>query len=416
MKTIPIFQILFLATTVFLLLTVRSQAQEWHRVTEVPASQTTALFQKGDTLLAAGANRIYFTKNGGSNWDSTSVIDNEVDFIEAVVLVQNRLFAGTVVDGVFRSDNGGQTWLADNNGLLGPGALSIKRFAARGDSLYVATSGSGVFVKKISTNSAWSKYSLNLPWQNVESIINIDGMLLAGAGGNATFSRNGYPSSSWEEVPFAEFDGSLNFFLGAIRVGDVLLGAGNQGLYRSTDLGETWTHHNPGTGILGTAKFVNADGKIIANLAKPAGFSFIQFTDDKGLHWENFEPVLSGSFGFDLAFLNGQLYSSRDDGLWRIDLATPVNEAIGGVAVLSNNYPNPFSLETAIPVSLSRSSWLDVSIFDANGVKVETVWQGEKPAGKHEFRFWGSTLPKGFYYCRLSTPTTVISQKMIKAG
>ncbi|MBV6441071.1 MAG: hypothetical protein EPGJADBJ_02750 [Saprospiraceae bacterium] len=387
-------------------------AQQWQQVNELPAGQMSALFVKGDTLFVAGLNKLYFTYDGGDTWDSSAVISPTLDIISAVRYSQGRLYVGTEFEGVYTSANGGQSWQTDNNGLAGLGATNISSLAIRGDSLYAGTYGAKVFVKKISTNSNWSAYNTGMPWGNVESLTNIDGRLFAGSGGNATVSVQESPGHTWTEMLFAQFSGEMNSFLGVVRQGDVLLAAGNSGLYRSADDGANWTPYNPGTGFLGSAHFVVAGDRVIANLAKPVGLTFLQYTDDYGQNWQHFEPPITGSYGFDIALCNGKLYSARSNGLWRISLTTRVDDPAGEKPEPGQNFPNPFSGSTTIPVTLTQQTWMELSVFDAGGAYIRTIWRGEKPAGAHQIEFYAGDLPPGIYVCRLMTETGVASRLM----
>lgn len=401
-----------LVNLTLLLFATSLNAQQWQQVAEIPAGQTTALFATGDTLYAGGLNRIYYTFDGGDTWDSTAIVPMNEEQIAAIQHSKGRLYVGTEFDGVFSSSNGGQTWQADNTGLSGLGALNISSFAIRGDSLYAGTYGAGVFVKKLSTNSNWSAYKTGILWNNVESVMNIDGKLYAGVGANATVYTHSYPGHTWDEVPFAVFDGFGNSFLGVVKQGDILLAAGNLGLYRSDDDGVNWTPYNPGTGYLGSANFVTNGERVIANLAKPVGFSFIKYTDDRGANWHNFDPPITGSYGYEIAFFNGKLYSARDNGLWRIALTTSVENPVGELPELGQNFPNPFSGSTTMPVTLTQQTWLELSIFNAAGAYIRTIWRGEKPAGTHQFEFQSGDLPPGIYFARLTAETGVASRLM----
>jgi photosystem II stability/assembly factor-like uncharacterized protein len=380
-----------------------AQGQQWQRVEALPAVPMTALYALGDTLFAAGPNKIYRSDDAGITWDSSAVINPALDYITAMRRDQGRLYVSTIDQGVYSSGNGGQNWQADNNGLNGLGATHLSSLAIRGDSLYAGSYGAGVYVKKISTNSNWSAYNSGMPWFNVESVTNIGGQLFAGAGGNGTYAHQTSPANPWTEKTFAVFNGLPNSLLAIIRHGDVLLGAGTLGFYRSTDEGDTWSPYNPGTGILGSARLVVHGNRVIANLAKPAAFSFLQYSDDQGLSWQHFEPAITGSFGYDLAVCDGQLFSARDNGLWRIALTTGMEEPLEIRPELGQNFPNPFSGSTTIPFVLHRQGPVELTVLDVSGRPVRVLLLGEKNAGAHEIGFESGGLPPGIYVCRLTT-------------
>ncbi|MBK8706747.1 MAG: T9SS type A sorting domain-containing protein [Saprospiraceae bacterium] len=401
--TPPLHPIFLFAFYCFQLTANCLQAQTWERVGELPAGEMTAMFSQGDTLYAGGVNKIYYTYDGGAGWDSSAVVHPLVDFIEAVHYIQGHLFVGTVLDGVFRSDNGGQTWSPDNAGLSGLGALSISGFASRGDSLYVATYGAGVFVKNIATNSFWSPYNAGIPWGNIESLHHIDGVLFAGSGGNATLSRQTYPSQVWEEIPFDNFNGEINGLLSLVKQDDVLLAVGMQGLYRSTDGGDTWAWQNTGVGFVSNASLVVSGNRVIARLTRSSGLTFHKYTTDQGQSWHNFEPALTGSIGYDIAICGGRLFAARSNGLWRITLITADEEPAPQWAALGQNYPNPFRGQTTIPVSLATGGFVNLSLYDAAGSLVRTLWRGEQSAGNYQLTLDMGNLPAGVYSYRLMT-------------
>ncbi len=92
---------------------------------------------------------------------------------------------------------------------------------------------------------------------------------------------------------------------------------------------------------------------------------------------------------------------------------TPVPEA--GVVVaaqLGATYPNPFNPAATIPVILASDATVRLAVFDLRGRLVQTLVDGNLPAGRHEIRFDGRELPSGTYVCRLDGPGGVQTRRM----
>ena len=80
---------------------------------------------------------------------------------------------------------------------------------------------------------------------------------------------------------------------------------------------------------------------------------------------------------------------------------------------VSQNFPNPFSNETNISVSLSKGSQLNVEVFNLTGQKVMSRDLGYKPAGHTSFMLQAETLPTGVYFYTVQAGTEKITRKMI---
>lgn len=388
-------------------------AQQWEKVPAIPPALVASLSVNGDTLFAGGFNRVYVSQDGGDTWDSTAVVSPDIDEVNSIRYAEGRLWVGTPAWGIFRSDDGGQHWQADNSGLSGLGATHISNLAVRGDSLYAGTYGAGVFVKKISSNSNWSAYNTGMPWFNVESLTSVGDVLFAGAGMNATVSLQRRPGNAWEEVNYAVFSGVGDAFLGVTEKDGVLLAAGSLGLYRSTDGGDTWTAYNAGTGYLGRGRFVVTGERVVASLTKPLGQSFLKYSDDLGANWQDFQPPLAGgAVSYDIALMNNDIYVARSNGLWRLRAAagieTPAENPLSLQIV-----PNPFSGTAAISFTLQRPGQADLTIFDLAGMPVRNLWRGDAGAGMQEIRFEAGELPPGLYICRLSAGPDAATQSML---
>src|SRR5262249_14882791 len=109
--------------------------------------------------------------------------------VERVRMHDGRLFAGTRdFHGVFVSNDLGVTWSDFNQGLVGGFAnsqLVIIDMLVRGDSLYVATDGSGAWVRNL-TSGTWHRFGDEFGPDQAT------GMTLIAAGGSRLFAAGGF--------------------------------------------------------------------------------------------------------------------------------------------------------------------------------------------------------------------------------
>ena len=80
---------------------------------------------------------------------------------------------------------------------------------------------------------------------------------------------------------------------------------------------------------------------------------------------------------------------------------------------LSQNYPNPFNATTVIRYALPEAADVRMEIHDIMGRKVETLTDGEKPAGNHTIIWNADDYPSGIYFARLEIGDRSQSIKMV---
>jgi len=88
------------------------------------------------------------------------------------------------------------------------------------------------------------------------------------------------------------------------------------------------------------------------------------------------------------------------------------------VTVLSPGRPNPFASESRFSVSLESGTHASVAVFDVNGRRVRTVFEGRFESGTTQLswdglRQNGSRAPAGLYFYRLVLPGRVISRRVV---
>jgi endo-1,4-beta-xylanase len=65
--------------------------------------------------------------------------------------------------------------------------------------------------------------------------------------------------------------------------------------------------------------------------------------------------------------------------------------------------PNPFNPSAVVPYALPRSGFVSIRLFDFRGRLAAIVFEGRRPAGRHEAVIDGSGLASGVYFCRLES-------------
>jgi hypothetical protein len=87
----------------------------------------------------------------------------------------------------------------------------------------------------------------------------------------------------------------------------------------------------------------------------------------------------------------------------RDELPEPVEDTI-----LHQNYPNPFNPSTILRYELTEPCYVRLSVFDASGSLVKTVYEGRRQPGKYEEAWYGKNesgrlVAAGIYFSRLET-------------
>ena len=73
--------------------------------------------------------------------------------------------------------------------------------------------------------------------------------------------------------------------------------------------------------------------------------------------------------------------------------------------VLSPAYPNPFTRQTTIRLTLPAAQPTSIAVWNMLGQQVGLVHQGVLPAGTHRFAFDAAGLPSGVYVIRAAGPS-----------
>ena len=291
---------------------------QWTRVTAVPATTIFSVWANGDTIAAGADTLAYISRDAGATWKASARVAPNLFSVEAVRMRRGRLYAGTRSQGVFVSNDLGDTWFNFNQGLAGLGALVIDDLHVRGDSLYAATVGGGPWVRNL-TGGTWSHIGHTMEdFQagNMCSITSGGSRLFATGGFNGTvfFLDLGQPDWTLSLLFNDRFAPGLAG-LTAIWTGRGWAVGSNIGVFFSAQGESPWTESNlslprPLLAVSFALRGPDLFGSFLS------ASSTIATSHDDGATWQVLD-TLPGILTIEIATVGNTLYAARADGLWR---------------------------------------------------------------------------------------------------
>jgi photosystem II stability/assembly factor-like uncharacterized protein len=268
--------ILFLFTSYF------SNAQ-WQEINLPSTERVMALAISGNTIFAATANEIFSTGEGifrstdnGANW--TQVNNGLTNtMVMSLAVAGTTIFAGTYGDGVFVSTDNGASWTPSNTGLTRSYIYSLE---ANGTDVFAGTDSSGFF---LSTDNGltWTAKNNGIGYEEIRGIAVNGTDVFVGIFDGGLFHSTDYADTwTWlgyyDDVFALEINGPTLFLgnmwgcagrlhiannvledicpglpenyavTGFVFDGATLYECNRQGVYKTTDNGDTWSPHNEG--------------------------------------------------------------------------------------------------------------------------------------------------------------------------
>mgnify|MGYP002823392248 CR=1 FL=1 len=79
---------------------------------------------------------------------------------------------------------------------------------------------------------------------------------------------------------------------------------------------------------------------------------------------------------------------------------------------LNDIYPNPFNAQTTISYSVPNTNYMELSIYDINGQKVHTLFNGTQNIGNYSIHWDAGDIPSGVYFVKLTSNNVIKTQRI----
>src|SRR5690606_29886642 len=347
-------------------LTSVSSVRGWNWLSDI------IIDNEGSMFVSSWAGDVYKTTDNGITWDSTSNIDTAQTHITDMALYpDNSVLLGTF-NNIKKSTDKGISWSTMINGL--PNSI-IHNIGVTEEGVIYAVSGN----KLCRANHIDSSFVI-IRDEVVASSPPIYNRIATGSDGIILFADQGT----------------------------------NQGIYRSTDYGETWSKiYNSSVSSLS----IYNNKYVVAGLPTGEG---ILFSSNLGDTWEFLKEGIhsNATISWNIVDSDGYLYASANGlGLYKSNSivtstdSQPLPEKIS--FKLEQNYPNPFNPTTTISYQIKEGGLVKLKVYDILGKEVATLVKEEQPNGNYSVKFDASNLPSGVYMYSLRVNNFSENRKMI---
>lgn len=249
-------------------------------------------------------------------WEQTAGPDTTTIW-SLVINTDGDIFAGTSMDGVFRSTNNGASWTN-----LGISNYDIRSMAvsSNGDILLTTDPFGGIF-RSTDNGNNWTNLGFTHYDKSI-AINNSNGYIFIGTGafgvGRTTdngatwpYVNNGFTATM---VPALIINSNGNIFAGTVTNSDSI---GSGGVYRSTNNGDNWVQIKTGLSSLDVFSLaINLSGDIFAGTSGGGVFR----STNNGDNWVQISEGLTGDalYVYSLAInSNGDIFAGTAVGVFR---------------------------------------------------------------------------------------------------
>ena len=266
-------------------------AARWAKLRGIPtSSRRTRSFaqdpQRHETLYAGTTEGLWLSEDDAATW---RLATSKQLVVNSIVRTRDAILLGCDAAGVLRSEDGGRSFTASNEGFAEQ-LVSRLLFDSAAGRLIAGIMGdrhhSGVLVAT-RPEGPWTRLGEGLEGREVLSLALAGGEVLAGTDDGLFLSVS--HCGTWRRLPTLVGGVDLHPRGADVAAGDGwLLAATNRGLLRSSDRGATWQRHGLGLAESVTAVALSARDPQLALATTPLG---VFKSRDGGATWQ---PLAAG--------------------------------------------------------------------------------------------------------------------------
>jgi hypothetical protein len=373
-------------------------------------------FAVSDSNLFAGTqDGLFRSQNGGRSWMKsdaglTYIITSPgfpTQAVSALTVCDQNIIAGSVAHGIFLSSNNGSTWSAVDSGLTIDGWFVVRDFAVVSSTVFAATDR-GVY-RSVNHGKTWVAVNNGITDLNLKSITALGTDVYA-----VTYTYTVFHSSdngtTWSKVNSGMPSNYISFLK---YCGTDLFACVSFGLYRSSDNGTSWTSAYAGMEDTGMQALIVSGQYLFAGTDHG-----IFYSTTNGAKWINTGTTTINTTT--LAVSGGNLVAGTSGtGFWKRPISEFVTaverhtNAVPAKFCLDQNYPNPFNPSTTISFTLPAKSFVKLNVYDVLGKELSTIINDELPAGTHSRTWNAGAMPSGVYYYVLRAGEFNAAQSMV---
>jgi photosystem II stability/assembly factor-like uncharacterized protein len=362
------------------------------------------------------------------------------------------IYAGTYVGGIFRSSNGGASWVQISQSNAGTQALAVNRqghvfergehmpsrstddgktwlvvdrgllsdqiFAFAFDTLSTVIAGGDQIYRSTDNGDNWTRVYTFYPPNIVKTMCTSKtGVIYAGTS-SVWCLRSTDGGLHWDAM--AGPSGLTSIRALAVDSGGNLYAGGlKSGIFRSTDNGMTWNQTEQFAYHVNALAVTPKD-----NIVVGTDFAGLFTSRDAGETWighgliRTFNAIaVDPSYGIFAGTTDGMWHSTDEGQTWfpANQGLTEIEERVNGTPqsfALVQNFPNPFNPTTTIRYALPKPAHVSMMVYNSLGQGVSTLVEEYKEAGYYQVQ-WSADVPSGVYFYRLQAGEYVGAKKML---